>query len=41
LVDVAIRAAVLTDARVHVVSSVVAEEIAEGIGALTRFDGRT
>jgi hypothetical protein len=41
LVDVAIRAAVLTDARVHVVSGVESEEIAEGIGALTRFHGRT
>jgi hypothetical protein len=37
LVDVAIRAALLTDADVHIVSAVAAEEIAEGIGALTRF----
>lgn len=37
LVDVAIRAALLTDAGVHIISAVEAEEIAEGIGALTRF----
>lgn len=37
LVDVAIRAAVLTDAQVHVLPASEGEEIAEGIGGLTRF----
>jgi hypothetical protein len=37
LVDVAIRAAVLTDADVHVLGREDAAEIAEGIGGLTRF----
>jgi len=37
LAVVAIRAALLSDADVHIVTATEAEEIAEGIGALTRF----
>jgi hypothetical protein len=37
LVDVAIRAAVLTDAEVHILSPEMAGEVAEGIGGIGRF----